>query len=349
MIKAALLVLFVVAASAWDFDLSPYDKFNPTHEQLQGLFNKYVKISPHFVQSTPERFEYFSSQVLNILEHNRNPAKTWTRKVNRFTGMTAAELKGYAIMDTQNCESSTASFEVSFNRMFDYPTSFDWRDQNMVTPVKNAGDCAASWAFAASSAIESHWAIASNSTPFQLSEQQLLDCSSAFGNQGCDSGLPSQAFVYVQQNGGINTENTYSYMMQAEGCVYNSSVVGAQVAYGSQNISAGDEAGIIQALVNYGPVAAVIDATPDFLSYNGGVYVGNSCGQAAQNVNHAVLIVGYGTDSASGLDFWTCQNSWGDSWGEAGYFRIQRGTNMCGIADCASFPAVTQVSEEISF
>lgn len=349
MIKAALFVLFVVAASAWEFDLSPYDKFNPTHEQLTGLFQRYVKMSPYFVKSTPERFEYFSSQILSIIQHHRNPSRSWNRTVNRFTGMTASELKGYAVMDSQTCETSTASFDVSFSRMFDYPTSFDWRDQNMVTPVKSTLDCAASWAFAAASAIESHWAIATNTTPVQLSEQQLLDCSNDFGNNGCNSGLPSQAFAYVQQTGGINTENTYGYMNQAEGCVYNSSVIGAQVNYGAMNISAGDEAGIIQALVTYGPVAAAIDATEDFLSYNGGVYVGNSCGQTAQNVNLAVLIVGYGTDSATGLDFWTCKASFGDSWGESGYFRIQRGTNMCGIADCASFPAVTQVGEEISF
>ena len=57
------------------------------------------------------------------------------------------------------------------------------------------------------------------------------------------------------------------------------------------------------------------------------------------DVNHAVLAVGYGTSSEQG-DYWTIKNSWGTDWGNDGYFMMQRGTNMCGVADCASYPEV---------
>ena len=48
-------------------------------------------------------------------------------------------------------------------------------------------------------------------------------------------------------------------------------------------------------------------------------------------INHAVTLVGYGSDSATGLDYWIVKNSWGKSWGESGYFRIRRGNGTCGI------------------
>lgn len=58
-------------------------------------------------------------------------------------------------------------------------------------------------------------------------------------------------------------------------------------------------------------------------------------------VNHAVLVVGYGTDEESGLNYYLVKNSWGTGWGQDGYFKIERGVNMCGLADCASFPDIT--------
>ena len=48
-------------------------------------------------------------------------------------------------------------------------------------------------------------------------------------------------------------------------------------------------------------------------------------------INHAVLLVGYGVDSKSGLNYWIVQNVWGDIWGESGYFRIRRGNGTCGV------------------
>lgn len=54
-----------------------------------------------------------------------------------------------------------------------------------------------------------------------------------------------------------------------------------------------------------------------------------------QITNHAVLLVGYGADPSTGEKFWSIKNSWGEEWGENGYFRIRRGTDECSIESLA--------------
>jgi len=76
------------------------------------------------------------------------------------------------------------------------PTSVDWRTSGAVTPVKNQAQCGACWAFSATGAMESASFIAGKGLP-SLSEQQLIDCSGAFGNYGCNGGWPSSSFLYV--------------------------------------------------------------------------------------------------------------------------------------------------------
>ena len=67
------------------------------------------------------------------------------------------------------------------------------------------------------------------------------------------------------------------------------------------------------------------------------MYSSTVCKNTDQDVNHAVLAVGYGTDATEG-DYWIVKNSWGTTFGVDGYFKIKRGVNMCGIAVCNSYP-----------
>mmetsp|Transcript_39341 Transcript_39341/g.54921 ORF Transcript_39341/g.54921 Transcript_39341/m.54921 type:complete len:82 (-) Transcript_39341:117-362(-) len=76
----------------------------------------------------------------------------------------------------------------------------------------------------------------------------------------------------------------------------------------------------------------------DFKAYTGGVYENPDCSSSPDKVNHAVLAVGYGTEN--GTPYWLVKNSWSNTWGDQGYFKIKRGANMCGVATCASFPDV---------
>lgn len=93
-----------------------------------------------------------------------------------------------------------------------------------------------------------------------------------------------------------------------------------------------DEDDLLEKLVEFGPVSVAIDSSlASFHSYSSGIYSDDSCSQSF--LDHAVACIGYGAEN--GLDFWIVRNSWGCSWGESGYFRLLRGSNMCGIATSA--------------
>jgi len=172
-----------------------------------------------------------------------------------------------------------------------------------------------------------------------LAEQQLVDCAGSFGNQGCNGGLPSQAFEYIRSAGGIEAEKDYPYTGRDGQCKFAASKIAAKV-HGEVNITEGAEAELFDATTNVGPIAIAFQVASDFQSYKSGVYDSTRCKSGPMDVNHAVLVVGYNTDPATNKPYWIIKNSWGTSWGVRGYFNMVRNKNMCGIATCASYPLV---------
>jgi len=209
------------------------------------------------------------------------------------------------------------------------PTSVDWRTKGVVTPVKNQQQCGSCWAFSATGSTEGSVAIKTGKLT-SLSEQQLVDCSDSYGNQGCNGGLMDQAFEYIIANG-ITTEAAYPYTAQDGQCQSGKPVASRLTSY--VDVTAGSEDALLQA-VALGPVSVAIEADQQcFQFYSGGILSDPSCGM---QLDHGVLAVGYGT--TAGTDFWIVKNSWGTSWGESGYIRMIRGQNECGIAQEASYP-----------
>ena len=104
---------------------------------------------------------------------------------------------------------------------------------------------------------------------------------------------------------------------------------------GSVNLTTSETALQIALYLN-GPVSVAFDVLDEFEQYESGIYANSSCPTGPMDVNHAVVAVGWGTEN--GMDYWIIKNSWSEKWGENGYFRMQRGVNMCGINNCNSYP-----------
>ncbi|XP_072021117.1 cathepsin L2-like isoform X2 [Amphiura filiformis] len=221
----------------------------------------------------------------------------------------------------------------------DLPDTVDWRTKGYVTPVKNQNQtqCESGWAFSATGALEGQH-FAKTGTLVSLSEQQLVDCSRSLGNMGCNGGWMDQAFQYITDNGGINTEAAYPYTAREGICKYTASNVGATTT-GYVPLGPYATESDLQVAVRIGPISVLIDSRhSSFRMYSSGVYYEPSCSQTL--LDHGVLVVGYGT-TEGGQDYWLVKNSFGTSWGENGYIKMARNkNNHCGIATDASYPTV---------
>jgi cathepsin F len=214
----------------------------------------------------------------------------------------------------------------------DPPAAFDWTTKGAVTPVKDQGQCGSCWSFGTMGDIEGTWFLAKNDL-VSLSEQELVSCDSAGEDQGCNGGLQEDAFQYVISKGGLVGESDYPYVSGGgnTGKCDSSKAGGAVKAtissWSQVSKSKAEEGNIKTALIASGPITIGINAG-HMQTYRSGVDNPLIC--LAAMTDHAVLIVGYGTDGGS--DYWKIKNSWATSWGEDGYYRIVSGKNKCGVA-----------------
>ena len=216
------------------------------------------------------------------------------------------------------------------------PSSVDWRDTNKVPAVRDQGSCGSCYTFACLAAVESRLLIAGSKYTYKnldLSEQQLVDCSTEQGNKGCSGGSLVFTFRHIKKNG-IMAESAYPYTETEGTCAYVSSKKVVTIS-GQSMVTSNDEDALAEAVAE-GPVAVAIDAsTIKFQLYSTGVFDDSNC--SSTELNHGVAAIGYGTES--GVDYWLVRNSWGASWGQEGYIKMVRNkNNQCGIAAGAAYP-----------
>jgi len=277
------------------------------------------------------RYSVFKTNMDFVDAHNAGN-HSWTVELNKFADLTIGEYK--TIYLGYKPELRRSAIKLSEVPAPDaYPSgSLDWTTKGVVTGVKDQGQCGSCWSFSTTGAIEGAVAIAHGGTLNSLSEQQLMDCSYSYGNFACDGGLMDNAFKYVMANG-LCTEAAYPYTAKSSPtCKSSSCAMSAYTKISNyKDVQATENA--LGASVDMQPISIAIEADQSgFQLYKSGVF----CGVCGQNLDHGVLLVGYGTDT--GTDYWKVKNSWGTSWGEAGYIRMCRNKDECGLANEPSYP-----------
>lgn len=350
---------------------------------ISTIYSNQIKKFKNWIESYKievKNIEHFNYMFENWLDNDKfinfsnSQNLTYTLGHNSFSGMNWKEF--YDFMGfTYNINPSPTTdvyqtiisdSEIIFSNQ-DYtiesvlPDYIDWREKNVVTNIQNQLNCGSCYSFSSTATLESAVAIKYGKLT-KLSEQQIVSCSAAYGNNGCNGGLYSSAWNFVTDNGGQCSLQDYSYT-SANGddgnCVVNCEPVFGTKVHGFENVKPKSDHALMSALTK-GPVSISIEADArSFQLYSGGIYsdfLGCNKNSARNkysrpNINHAVVLVGYG--SKNGLDYYILRNSWGTSWGltntenknDQGYMFISRGVEyepygMCGLLYDPAYPIV---------
>jgi len=172
--------------------------------------------------------------------------------------------------------------------------------------------------------IESHVAL-STGYLFDLSPEQIAMCApnpdSCGGTGGCAGATSEIAFEYVSNSDGIREEYQYpytSYYGQDHDCAIPASG-GVATINGYVQLPSNNYTALMNAIATVGPVAISVDASA-WSPYHSGVFSG--CNQVNPDIDHAVVLVGYGEEE--GQKYWLVRNSWSPTWGEHGYIKVLR-------------------------
>jgi len=333
MIRGAISLLLIALA----IDASPLNEaFIPMWTNFKQEHGKTYATS----EEETARFNIFVENQRQIDQHNAEfqaGRASFELGMNHFGDLTNDEFRsrmnGFKLPSTDR--ESNPTFQVPNN--VNIPDSVDWRTKGYVTEVKDQKQCGSCWAFSATGSLEGQHFRKSGKL-VSISEQNLVDCSKSFGNEGCNGGWMDSSFSYIKSNNGIDTEVSYPYEAKDGKCRFNKSNVGSTDT-GFTDIKQGSESDLEAAIATVGPISVAIDASKmSFQFYKQGVYNEPKC--SSSQLDHGVLAVGYGTNE-KGEKYYIVKNSWGGSWGDKGYILMTREkNNQCGIATSASYPLV---------
>ncbi|KAL1309391.1 hypothetical protein AAHE18_17G174000 [Arachis hypogaea] len=293
------------------------------------------------------RLKVFQDNYDYVQRHNQMANSPYTLSLNAFADLTHQEFKAShlgalssSFLRFKNHQDHQSRYhndnDNDNNILRQVPSSIDWRNEGAVTPVKNQGSCGACWAFSATGAIEGINKIVTG-TLESLSEQELVDCDKKY-NSGCEGGLMDYAYQFVIDNHGIDTESDYPFLAHDAACNKNKMKRRVVTIDGYTDVLPSNEKKLLEAVATQPVSVGICGSARAFQLYSQGIFTG-PCSTA---LDHAVLIVGYGSEN--GVDYWIVKNSWGTSWGMNGYIHMVRNNGsqgICGINMLASYPTKT--------
>jgi len=315
---AFLLVLCIGLALAVDSDvLFRWNEFKTTYGRS------------YKTEEEAQRLAVFEDNIRLIEEMNSHDPFAYYG-INQFADLSPKEFKQLYLMNvTLDKPASSLGYIQHVDAV---PSDFDWKSKGVVTPVKDQGQCGSCWDFSATETIESVCALAGYPLT-TLSEQQVLDCDKA--DYGCNGGWPYNAYQYVVNAGGIETESAYPYSASDGTCKFNAKFIECKVSKWQYAISNKDETAMQNFLYTNSPLSVCVDAET-WQFYTGGVITSKSnCGKS---IDHCVQVTGW--SQMQGMTVWNVRNSWGVGWGVSGYLYVQQGADVCAIAEVVTVPCV---------
>jgi C1A family cysteine protease len=301
-------------------------KFVTEHGKSYATTEEFDARKEHFM-----RADYAYEQI------NNNPDSHMIAGHNKFSDWTPEEIDRMMGLKFPHPE-KTDALAQTFADDINLPTSVDWRTSGNVTAVKDQGSCGSCWAFSSTGALESAYSIFGGEL-MELSEQQLVDCSKAYYNDGCSGGWYFWSYDYLKGTGAMmETETEYPYTARNGICKYKLQSDDKVTDKSYVQVDANPTA-IKTAIAQQPCNVAVAAGNYVFQGYRGGIIT--STMGCPTSVDHAILAVGYGNDSLLG-DYLIVKNSWGQSWGESGYVRLQlvEGDGVCGVNQYVYYPNV---------
>ena len=306
---------------------------NNTFENYINYYNLYIIESEYeYKKNLYEKEQY------RIIQHNK-ANKSWKETLNQMSILTKEEKRKYYGYSKSIARSYFSLYSNTvYTNISIIPIEMDWRNKGVVTAVKSQGSCGSCWAFASTAVIESHVAIQSGKL-FDLSIQQVATCTQnpfQCGGQGnCNGATSELAFDYVASSAGLFDEFQLPYTEyygQESKCVLPNTLPKAKIS-SYIKLEENNYFQLLNTVATIGPIAVSVDAS-NWHSYSSGIFDG--CDQLNPDINHAVVLMGYGTDHETNQDYWLVRNSWSASWGEAGYIKLKRNSaqdenKLCGL------------------
>jgi len=287
------------------------------------------------------RKQIFSSHFAHMQVHN-NKDEQYKLGVNQFSDLTEAEWKASYTGAVPPPSKEGLPYLGRLEEGEVLADSIDWTSLGAVTPVKDQAQCGSCWSFSTTGAMEGANQVATGRL-VSLAEQQLVDCDTADGNDGCGGGWPYLALTYASNNGAC-IESSYPYTATGGSCKQSSCNLGLAVGAVTGYKSVGETNSALMSAVMTQPVSITINAAGDFQLYESGVLTGNCQGQ----IDHAVLAVGYGV--LNGAPYFRVKNSWGTTWGDAGFVNVQRDASIASGSYCILQypPVVPMISASVA-